>query len=115
MTTVRNTDTQTRTWSHLVNTETGTTLELAPGEKADTVLPHGSQGGMYLEIVEPKAPRPPKGKRGTKEAPPADKSEDAKDPENDGSDDEHVNDQTDSDAPGDTNPPAEAPADTSKE
>jgi hypothetical protein len=38
MTRVTNTGDEIRHWNQLVNTETGTTLELGPGESADTTL-----------------------------------------------------------------------------
>jgi len=53
MTTVTNRDVHTRIWGNLTNKDTGTTLELAPGESADVDLPPGFedlhlQGGVDL-------------------------------------------------------------------
>ena len=57
---VLNTDVHTRTWNHLSNLETGTTLGLNPGETAETDLPqlydgNGDPKGWddpYLAIID---------------------------------------------------------------
>lgn len=82
MTHVRNNDPHTRVWNHLANAETGTTLELAPGEEADALfwftpvtedeegnavedrpelreLP-GDFSDLYLEVITTPRPAPAK-------------------------------------------------------
>lgn len=63
MATVTNVGFTTRHWNQLTNTETGRTLELAPGESAETDLPGGfsdpylSTDGEVPVVVEP-TPKP---------------------------------------------------------
>jgi hypothetical protein len=51
---VTNTHHLRRTWPHLVNAETGTTLELGPGESADVSLPE-KFSDPHLSTAKPKA------------------------------------------------------------
>ncbi len=41
-----------RIWGALTNTETGTTLDLEPGEIADTEFPEGFED-PYLKVLKP--------------------------------------------------------------
>jgi len=60
MTTVTNRDVHTRIWGNLTNKDTGTTLELAPGESADVDLPPGFEDLHLQGAVErpPSVPAP---------------------------------------------------------
>lgn len=59
MTTVRNASESRRRWDTLVDTEKRTTLELDPGEEADTVLPDGFEGDPHLEVLDAVDESPP--------------------------------------------------------
>lgn len=67
-----------RAWPHLVNAETGATLELAPGESADVDLPAEfadahltTSREAVRRVAKPKPSRAPKGRAAEPITPPA--------------------------------------------
>ncbi len=68
-----NSSPQTRIWDHLVNVNTGTTLELAPGQQAEVNVPEGFEDPYLVPV---RATKGTKGATTTTEAPVAETAKD---------------------------------------